>query len=175
VLAEELAQAELVATASHDRGLVALAAGENERASVLLEEALVDGAPISRPLTRLALAEALAGAGELERAAAELRATVLEPVQPSDFPEALVPRLARVQGLLGLARDDRGEAERRLQESVAGWERLLDRARDADHITAVLADLGRPVVGMVDPERELALTRAELHALEKGAPSALVP
>jgi DNA-binding SARP family transcriptional activator/tetratricopeptide (TPR) repeat protein len=174
-LAEELAQPELVAMASHDRGLVALAAGEHQRASGLLTDALVDGAPISRPLTRLALAEALAGGGELERAAEELRATVLEPVQPSDFPEALVPRLARVQGLLGLAREDREEAERRLKESIAGWERLVDRARDADHITAVLADLGRPLVGMVDPERELSLTRAELQALTKGEPSALIP
>jgi DNA-binding SARP family transcriptional activator/tetratricopeptide (TPR) repeat protein len=174
-LAEQLAQPELVAMASHDRGLVALAAGEYERASSLLADALVDGAPISRPLTRLALAEALAGAGELERAAEELRATVLEPVQPSDFPEALVPRLARVQGLLGLAHGDHNEAERRLKESIAGWERLVDRARDADHITAVLADLGRPVVGMVDPERELSLTRAELQELRKGAPSALIP
>jgi DNA-binding SARP family transcriptional activator/tetratricopeptide (TPR) repeat protein len=174
-LAEQLAQPELVAMASHDRGLVALAAGEHERASRLLADALVDGAPISRPLARLALAEALAGAGELERAAEELRATVLEPVQPSDFPEALVPRLARVQGLLGLARDDHGEAERRFKESVAGWERLVGRARDADHITAVLADLGRPIVGMVDPERELSVTRAELHALTKGERSALIP
>jgi DNA-binding SARP family transcriptional activator len=174
-LADQLAQPELVAGASHDRGLVALAAGEYEDASRLLAEALIDGAPISRPLTRLALAEALAAAGEPERAAEELRATVLEPVQPSDFPDALVPRLARVQGLLGLALDDRQEAERRLAESIAGWERLLARARDADHITAVLADLGRPVVGLVDPERELARTRAELQALTKGEPSALIP
>ena len=55
------------------------------------------------PLTRLALAEALARSGQPERAAEQIRATVLEPVRPSDFPEALVPRLARVQGLIALA------------------------------------------------------------------------
>ena len=65
----------------------------------LLAQSLVDGAPISRPLTRLALAEALARGGHPDEAAEQIRATVLEPVRPSDFPAALVPRLARVQGL----------------------------------------------------------------------------
>jgi len=178
-LAEQLAQPELLAMASHDRGCVALEAQEYGQAAILLDAALVDGAPISRPLTRLALAEAYVGAGQLERAAAELRATVLEPVRPSDFPDTLVPRLTRVQGLLALARGDRDEAGRRLRESIGGWERVLARADSAESMTTVLADLGRPVVGLVEPERELARAQHELHALadpiEEGAHDALVP
>lgn len=173
-LAEQLAQPELLAMASHDRGLVALEAGQAELAAGLLASALVDGAPISRPLTRLALAEAQARSGELEAAADQLRATVLEPVRPSDFPDALVPRLARVQGLLALARHDPDEAERRLRESITGWERLLDRARRAESINVVIADLGRPVVGLVEPERELARARGELDELTKGTAHAVV-
>ena len=173
-LAERLAHPELLAMASHDRGLVALEAGEHELAARLLADALIDGAPISRPQTRLALAEALARTGELERAAEQLRATVLEPVRPSDFPGALVPRLARVQGLLALAREDHEEAARRLRESISGWKRLLDRASSAESMTAVLADLGRPVVGLVEPERELARARADLHTLTKGQDRAVI-
>ncbi len=178
-LAEQLAQPELVAMASHDSGLVALKAGEHELAALLLGDALVDGAPISRPLTRLALAEACALSGQPDRADAELRATVLEPVRASDFPDALVPRLTRIQGLVALARDDRKEAARRLHESIAGWERLLDRARGVENMTAVLADLGRPVVGLVEPEHELERARCELQALQttpaKGSPNAVFP
>jgi tetratricopeptide (TPR) repeat protein len=175
-LAEQMAQPELLAMASHDRGLVALEAGQHEHAATLLADSLVEGAPISRPLTRLALAEAHARCGQLELAAAELRATVLEPVRPSDFPDALVPRLARVQGLIALARGDLDEATRRLRESIAGWERLVARTSVAESMTAVLADLGRPVVGLVEPERELARARADLQALqpEEGMPNALV-
>jgi hypothetical protein len=66
------------------------------------------------------------------------------------------------------------EAERRLRESIAGWERLVDRGRRAESMTAVLADLGRPVVGLVEPERELARVRRELAALTKGTPHAVV-
>ncbi|MDQ6776311.1 MAG: transcriptional activator domain-containing protein, partial [Actinomycetota bacterium] len=147
----------------------------NPRAATLLAGALIDGAPISRPLTRLRLAEALARSGELEPAAEQLRATVLEPVRPSDFPDTLVPRLACVQGLLARARNDDDEAELRFQESIAGWERLLHRTRRAESITTVLADLGRPVVGLVEPERELAQVCAELLALTKGSLRAVVP
>ena len=152
--------------ASHDRGLVALEAGENEPAARLLADSLIEGAPISRPQTRLALAEALARAGEVQRGAEQLRATVLEPIRPSDFPDALVPRLAGVQGLL--------EAARRFQEAISGWERLLDRARSAESMTAVLADLGRPVVGLIEPERELMRARSALEALTKGKHRAVV-
>jgi DNA-binding SARP family transcriptional activator len=169
-LAERIAQPELLAMASHDRGLVALDETEHELAAALLAASLVDGAPISRPLTRLALAEVLARSWQPDAAAEQLRATVLEPVRASDFPDALVPRLARVQGLIALARDQHQEAARRLQESIAGWERLLERTVRADTITNVLADLGRPVVGLVEPERELARARADLAAIQHGRP-----
>ena len=173
-IAEQLAQPELEAMASHDLGLAALARGECGRAAELLARALVEGAPISRPLTRLALAEALARAGQPDRAAEQLRATVLEPVRPSDFPNALVPRLARVQGLIALARGGREEAERRLREAVGGWERLLERTVRAESITSALADLGRPVVGLVEPERELARARSDLRQIQKGITDAIV-
>ena len=161
-LAEQLDQPEVLAMASHDRGMVALDAGDHELAAELLSASLIEGAPISRPMTRLALAEALARGGEPDLAAEQVRETVLEPMRPSDFPDALVPRLARIQGLIALARGERDEAQRRFGESIAGWERLLERTVKADSITAVLADLGRPVVGLVEPERELARVRAEV-------------
>jgi DNA-binding SARP family transcriptional activator len=173
-LAEQLAQPELLAMASHDRGLIALQQGDHSLAATLLAESLVEGAPISRPQTRLALAEALARSGQPERAAEQIRATVLEPVRPSDFPEALVPRLARVQGLIALASGEPAEAERRLEDSIAGWERMLERTVRAESITTVLADLGRPVVGLVEPERELERARAELQSIKQGGLSAVV-
>ncbi len=174
-LAEQLAQSDLLAMASHDRGLVALEACDYPAAAALLEAALVDRALISGPLTRLALAEALARDGQPERAAEQVRATVLEPLRSSDFPDALVPRVARVQGLIAQARSDHAEAERRLKESIAGWERLLERAVRADSITSVLADLGRPVVGLVEPERELARACADLTSIKKGSSDAVIP
>ncbi len=173
-LAEQLAKPELEAMARHDRGLVALAAGDYGSAAALLAESLIAGAPISRPLTRLALAEALARSARPETAAEQVRATVLEPVGPSDFPDALVPRLARVQGLIALALDQPQEAEERLQEAVAGWERLLGRTAVSESITTVLADLGRPVVGLVEPERELARAREDLMTIQKGRTNAIV-
>jgi tetratricopeptide (TPR) repeat protein len=173
-LAEQLDHSGLKAMALHDRGLVALAAGDHVLAADLLAAALVDGAPISRPLTRLALAEALARAGRPEEAADQVRATVLEPLRPSDFPETLVPRLARVLGLIAVARGERAEAERRLREATAGWERLLERTIRAESLTTVLADLGRPVVGLIEPERELARARADLVAVLEGVPDAVV-
>jgi DNA-binding SARP family transcriptional activator len=174
-VAEELAQPDVLAKASHDRGLVALEEGKWELAARLLAASLVDHAPISRPVTRIALAEALAGAGRAEQAAEELRAAVFEPVRPSDFPTTLVPRLARVQGLIARAREDYAEAARRFEESIAGWERLLAADLQADSLARVLADLGRPVVGLVEPERELARARADLQAIRQRRTSAVVP
>jgi tetratricopeptide (TPR) repeat protein len=173
-LAEQLVQGELAAMAHHDRGLVALDQGDFELAAELLDRSLVPEAPISRPLTRLAFAEALARAGEPERAEAQVREMVLEPIAPSDFPNALVPRLARVQGLIALALGRREEAERRLGESIAGWERLLERQVRAESIMTVLADLGRPVVGLVEPERELARARADLDQIRNVRSDAVI-
>jgi hypothetical protein len=125
-------------------------------------------------LTRLALAEALARSGRPEAAQEQVRETVLEPVRPSDFPETLVPRLARVQGLIALAEGRREEAERRLDEAVAGWRRVISRNLVAESITTVLADLGRPVVGLIEPERELQLACGDLETIREGA-DAVVP
>ena len=130
--------------ASHDRGLVALEQGEYELAALLLAASLVDAAPISRPLTRLALAEALARGGRADEAAEQVRAMVLEPVRPSDFPATLVPGSRASRASIARARGDHEEAERRLEESVAGWERVLARTSGLRAITTVLADLGRP-------------------------------
>ena len=174
-VAEQLAQPDLLAMANHDRGLVALEQGEWDLAAQLLEASLVDEARMSRPLTRIALAEALARGGQPERAAEEVRAAVLEPIRPTDFPATLVCRLARAQGLIARAREDYEEAARRLEESVAGWERLLEADLPADSLTRVLADLGRPVVGLVEPERELARARADLQAIREGSSNAVVP
>jgi hypothetical protein len=52
---------------------------------------------------------------------------------------------------------------------------MLERAVRAESITTVLADLGRPVVGLVEPERELVRARAELQAIKQGGLSAVIP
>ena len=91
-------------------------------ADALLAAALDGDAPASRPLARLAArAQALIGLERLEDAEAELRATAPEPVGPSDFPDTLVPRLTRLQGLIAAARGDRAPAERRLREAADGY------------------------------------------------------
>lgn len=174
-VAEELGQADLLAKARHDLGLVALDQGEWKLAGQLLAASLVEEARISRSVTRIALAEALAREGHPEQAAEALRAAVLEPVRPSDLPATLVPRLARVQGLIADVRGNDDEAVRRLQESIAGWERLLAANLRADSLAGVLADLGRPVVGLVEPERELARARTDLQAIRERGKSAVIP
>lgn len=177
-IAERLDQPGLLALAAHDRGLCALAAGEFEAAACLLGEVLEAEGPISRPLTRLARAEALVRGGSAEQAAAELRATTLERLHASDFPETLVPRLTRVQGLIAAERGEPELAIRRLHEAVAGWEHQLERSLAGDEMATVLADLGRPVVGLIEPERELRRVRDELAVLKlsdtKGAHHAIV-
>ena len=157
-LAERLDNAELRALAQHDRGMVALAAGDLGRADALLAAALDGDAPVSRPLARLARAQALIGLERLEDAEAELRATALEPVGPSDFPDTLVPRLTRLQGLIAAARGDRALAERRLREAADGWRRYVPADGEGDRFgLATLVDLGRPpVLGLVEPARARA-------------------
>lgn len=165
-IAERIANAELRATALHDRGVVAFAAGEDELAERLLEEALDSGASVSRPSARLARAEALVRLGRLDDAERELRETTLEPVAASDFPDTLVPRLVRVQALIAAARGDRELAEQRLQEAADGWRRRVDPELYGDRYAATLTDLGRPpVAGLVEPARELEHVTAELESL----------
>jgi tetratricopeptide (TPR) repeat protein len=167
--AERLDSAPLLATARHDAGLVALAGGRFAEAARLLAAALDAGAAVSRPAARLAAAEALARAGDAPAAAAELRRAALEPVGPGDQPWALVPRLARVQGLVARALGDAREARRRLTEAADGWRRrgASGGRQVGDEFMAALVDLGRPpVVGLVEPERELARVERELAELE---------
>jgi DNA-binding SARP family transcriptional activator len=165
-IAERLDSVELRATALHDRGLVAFAAGEDELAERLLEAALEAGAPVSRPPVRLARAEALIRLGRLEDAERQLRATALEPVATRDFPDTLVPRLTRIQGLIAAARGDRELAERYLQEAADGWRRRAGPELRGDQYVATLADLGRPpVAGLVEPARELDRVMADLESL----------
>jgi tetratricopeptide (TPR) repeat protein len=176
-LADRLGAPELEAMAAHDRGLVAMAQRDYVGAAELLEQALAREAPISRPLTRLRRAEALVHAGRLAEAERELRATTLEPVRASDFPATLVARMARVQGLIAAMAGDRELAERRLNEAAAGWRRQVTTLSRGDSLTVALADLGRPVVGLIEPEWELERVMEELRTVqtgEKGARHAVV-
>jgi DNA-binding SARP family transcriptional activator/tetratricopeptide (TPR) repeat protein len=166
-LARRLDSAPLEALTWYDAGLVALAAGRFGEAAGLLGDALDAGAELSRPAARLARAEALAAAGDPGRAELELRAAVCEPVGPGDQAWALVPRAARVQGLIARGRGDSTVARARLREAAAGWRRLRPPRLGDSHL-ANLVDLGRPpVVGLVEPERELARVRAELADLDE--------
>src|SRR3954451_3690622 len=61
-------------------------------------------APPRRWRAREGAAEALAGAGAADGAAAEVGRAARDPVGPADQPWALVPRMARVQGLVARAR-----------------------------------------------------------------------
>jgi DNA-binding SARP family transcriptional activator len=167
-LADHLGAPELEALAAHDRGMVALAQGDCARAAELLEQALARDAPVGRPLTRLRRAEALARSGQLAEAERELRATTLEPVRPSDFPATLVARLARVQGLIAALAGEQELAERRLREAAEGWRRQVSTLSRGDSLTVALADLGRPVVGLIEPEWELERVLAELRTIQTG-------
>jgi tetratricopeptide (TPR) repeat protein len=170
-IAERLGNAELRATALHDRGVVAFKAGEYVPAERLLADALESRAAVSRPLARLVRAEALIHLGRLEDAERELRETTLEPVGPSDFPDTLVARLTRLQGLIAAARGDRRLAERRLHEAADGWRRRTGQELHGDQYAATLADLGRPpVAGLVEPAHELERVLADLEAL-RAAPA----
>ncbi len=172
-LADRLGAPELETMAAHDRGMVALAQGDYIRAAELLEQALARDAPISRPLTRLRRAEALARSGRLAEAEGELRATTLEPVRSSDFPATLVARLARVQGLIAVVAGDRELAKRRLREAAEGWRRQVSTLSRGDSLTVALADLGRPVVGLIEPEWELERVLEELQTIQTGKKGAV--
>ena len=172
-LAHRLGDPALCARADHDAGMVALAAGDLAEADRLLAAALAGDAAVSRPLARVARAEALVGLGRPDEAEAELDATALEPVRPSDFPDTLVARLTRVEGLVAAARGDHSLAARRLEEAAALWGRRRG-AGAGDEYMANLVDLGRPpVVGLVEPALELRRLESELRDLHRSAaPSA---
>ena len=88
-------------------------------------------------------------------------------VGPSDYPDTLVARLSRIQGLIAAARGDNELAERRLGEAAASWRRRLGReSADGEAYVANLTDLGRPpVVGLVEPAQELERVERELESL----------
>jgi DNA-binding SARP family transcriptional activator/tetratricopeptide (TPR) repeat protein len=164
---------ELDGLVCQERGMLALADADPAAAVAWLTSALDLHAPVSRPATRLRLAEALALSGHADLAEAELRDVALEPVTPSDFPAALVASMSRVQALIASSRGAAGLAERRLAESVTGWQRIAqtqESAHSGAGYVAALIDLGRPPVNsLVEPARELALVTAELSALRDHA------
>ena len=142
------------------RGLVALAAGRYAEAAELLGAALADGAEVSRPTAGLHRAEALALAGDPAAATAQLRAALLEPVGRADQPWALVPRIAWVQGLVATRAGTTcrwpGAGSTRRPPAGAGCSARRRRPRPRA-TWPTMVDLGRPpVVGLVEPDRELA-------------------
>lgn len=165
-LAERLDSPFAAAVAAHDCGLVALATGDHATAERELGHALAGTGPISRPLARLARAEALVALGRPDDAEAELSATVREPVRSADFPAMLSARFARAQGLIAAARGDSDLARRRLVEAAQGWERQFGSIHSGEGWVANIVDLGRPpVLGLLEPARELERIQAELTRL----------
>ncbi len=108
------------------------AAGDQARAAELLAAALERDPPVSRPLARLTRAESLVALDRLDEAEDELRATALEPLGAGDFHDTLVARLARVQGLIALARDDHALAAKRLEEAARTWRRRAGAERPGE-------------------------------------------
>jgi DNA-binding SARP family transcriptional activator/tetratricopeptide (TPR) repeat protein len=171
-VAERLDDPALAAVADHDHGMACHAAGDHARAVELLAAALERDPPVSRPLARLARAESLVALDRLEEAEDELDATALEPLGAGDFPDTLVARLARVQGLIALARGDHPLATKRLEEAARTWRRRAAAEQSGDRYMAVLADFGRPpVLGLIEPRREFERVEAELAALRETQPT----
>jgi DNA-binding SARP family transcriptional activator/tetratricopeptide (TPR) repeat protein len=166
--AERFGVPRLAVRAEYDEGMVAMSAGETDRAVELFYRALEAGALVSRPAARLARAEGLARLHRSEEAEAELRLVALEPVTPADRPAVLVARMTHIQGLIARSRGDVELARTRLEEAVAAWQRI-NLAFDADEYLGNLVDLGRPTAGTVEPTQELARAEQELADLERSA------
>jgi hypothetical protein len=82
------------------------------------------------------------------------------------MPEALVPRISRVQGLIAAAGGDPERAGRHLDEAERAWRRLARAPASGEAYTAILVDLGPPpVAGLVEPERELERLDADRRVL----------
>jgi tetratricopeptide (TPR) repeat protein len=164
--ADRLDAPDVQAIVDAERGRVALRAGDFASAEALLAAALdVPGAVIGRPLARLQRADALARLGRVDDAEAELSAMAVEPVRPGDWPDTLIARVAGVEGLIAARRGDVERARQLLQHAAAGWRRRLSPLELAERMTAVMADLGRPIIGLVVPAEELAIVEADLAAL----------
>ena len=123
-LAARLASPELASVADHDGGLIALLAGDHERAAELLGRALAGDPPVQRAEARLRRAEALARLGRADEADAEIRAATLEPIRAAHRPAVLVARMTFAQALSARASGDLALAERRLREAEGHWRRL---------------------------------------------------
>jgi DNA-binding SARP family transcriptional activator len=161
-LASRTGLPEFVALADHDAGLLAIEAGDFERAERLLGRALAGDPPVQRGEARLRRAEALARLGRAAEADAEIRAATQELVRPSHRPAVLLARMTFAQALNARARGDHERAAKLLADSERHW-RLIAAKADAarDHL-ASLVDLGRPpITGVVDPARELDRVRQE--------------
>jgi tetratricopeptide (TPR) repeat protein len=171
--ADRLDDPTIAATATYDRGLLAIRAGRHAEAAELIGRALAGKPSVSRVAAGLQRAEALAVVGDSRGAQAQLRQALLEPVGRSDQPWALVPRIAWVQALIAHAEGDTATARRRLEESATAWRRVAGSAgeQSGEDYVASLVDLGRPpVVGLVEPARELGRI-AELSAALDAEPA----
>ena len=78
-IAARLGSRRAAALADHDAGLLALLAGDHERAQALLGRALAGDPPVQRAEARLRRAEALARLGRADEADAEIRAATASP------------------------------------------------------------------------------------------------
>jgi hypothetical protein len=77
-----------------------------------------------------------------------------------------------MQGLIALARDDHALASKRLEEAARTWRRRAAADRPGERYMAVLADFGRPpVLGLIEPRRELERVQDELAALREKQPT----
>ena len=165
---ERLAAPEFAVAASADAGLAALVLGEPVEAAALLGEALDGGLVAWRPSTSLVRAEALALAGQPDAAVLQLRAALEEPTAPADQAWSLLPRVCFVQALVAVARDDPRRGGPPARRGRAAWDRLLPKvgALTSEGYLANLLDLGRPpVLGLVEPQRELDRIQALRDAL----------
>jgi homoserine acetyltransferase len=72
-----------------------------------------------------------------------------EPVSRADLPWALVPRVARVQGLIAVAAGDIALARKRFREADASWRRVLATVTQAN-AEAYLATLVQRQQAMLD-------------------------
>jgi DNA-binding SARP family transcriptional activator/tetratricopeptide (TPR) repeat protein len=164
--ADRLDAPDLQAVVDAERGRLAIRAGDFELAQQLLGAGLATpGAGIGRPLAQLQRADALARCDRLDEAEAALAAVALEPVGPGDWPDTLVARAAAVQGVIAVGRGDPNSARRLFEQAAAGWRRRLSPIELAQRMASVLADLGRPIIGLVVPAEELAAIEADLAAL----------
>jgi DNA-binding SARP family transcriptional activator/tetratricopeptide (TPR) repeat protein len=164
-LARRIGDDGLLAAAENELGGVALARGDHTLASEHYSAALAGEGPFSRPITRLERAASLARLGRCEEAERELRDAALEPVRPGDWPDTLVARISHVQGLVAAALGDHALAVRRLGEAADGWRHRVGAIDAGERWSSALADLGRPVVGVVEPERELERVLDDLEGI----------